>query len=488
MKQTIDYTFDEVSDNKEGKYLFGFSLNTVSKHINQIEKKYFDGRKIYHGLTNSKNNAIIFRHEIKGLLLLLLKLELEDVFRDGKSKDAGISTANVEKIIETYSYALDILSNHEYQVLMHYSDIENGLNFLESIKAFKDELRKVLILLATKYHDHPNNYYKMFIKRIRAISVSMIYGSNDLSFLNKNVKLRCIDLREPVLKAINCISNDMYYYDDNNICKRRPTLPKKYEKYGIIEFNFYEIRCEHLCIPEDEPKDSNNNLDMQREQTIDDLKNVSPYDIFKIRNKLNDILQELYEKEYPIQQHYSFYEPIQEKNDKILNQMEKAMKEYIPIYCKIQNLCYGKLSNDEMKEVFQNDSFLLEFQNRRYRLLHTELCGWSFSKYFVQLEKQLSTALQNDETITDEEIDNMINCVMKVYKEKVDKNAELVREEFLHLDDVEFMKKEYRGIIDNIIDIDYHCEALAKNLIAMILKQESDDGTIKNMRMSNITF
>ena len=121
---------------------------------------------MYHGLANSKNNAILFRHEIKGLLLLLLKLELEDVFRDGKSKDAGISTANVEKIIETYSYALDILSSHEYQVLMHYSDIENGLCFIESIKAFKDELKKVLILLATKYHDHPTNYYTLFIKKL----------------------------------------------------------------------------------------------------------------------------------------------------------------------------------------------------------------------------------------------------------------------------------------------------------------------------------
>ena len=102
MKSTIDYLFKDVSDNKEGKALFGFSAQTVKKCINDIEQNYFQGRKIYHGLSKSKNNAIIFRCEIKGLLLLLLKLELEDVFRDDKAKTSGISNDNIDKIIGTY--------------------------------------------------------------------------------------------------------------------------------------------------------------------------------------------------------------------------------------------------------------------------------------------------------------------------------------------------------------------------------------------------
>ncbi len=479
MKQTIDHTFKEVSDNGKGETLFGFSINTISKYINLIEKKYFDDKKIYHGITNSKNNAILFRHEIKGLLLLLLRLELEDVFLDEKSKDTGISTANVDKIIETYDYTLDILSSHEYQVLMHFFDIENGFSFIECIKTFKDELKRVLILLTTKYHDHTTNYYTLFIKSIRDISVSMIYGSRDLRFLKQKVNLKSLDLRGPVLKAINCISNDMYYFDDNKICKRMYTLPENYKKYEDIWYEFYDIRNMHLyCQPLEGIDELGSDLNMQKELNETDLKAQEENDIYTIRELLSDNLKKLYEQVYSIKQQNNIYHPSQEKNDKILEAIKIGLKEYIPIFCKIQNLCYGKLSNDEMKEVFQNDRFLLEFQNRRYRLLHTELCGWSFSQFFVPLENQLSESLKKDVTITEEEIDEIINCIMKDYKEQVDKNAELVREEFLHLEDMEFMKNEYSGIFDNINDIDYHCEALAKNLIAMILKQESDDGTI----------
>lgn len=480
MKQTIDYTFNEVSDNGEGKKLFGFSFNTVSKYINLIEKKYFDDKKIYHGLTNSKNNAILFRYEIKGLLLLLLKLELEDVFIDGKSKDTGISAANVEKIAETYSYALNTLSSHEYQVLMHFIDIKNSIAFIDIIRDFKDELKRVLILLATRFHDHPTNYYRMFIKRIRDISVSMIYGSHDLRFLNRRVDLRSLDLRSPVLDAIKLISNDMYFYDANKICKRKYVLPEQYEKYEDICYQFYDIRNMHLyCEPLGDVENLGYDLNTQTELNDEVLEEQGDNDISTIRDLLSTILQELYEQEFPIKKKNYFDLPSRDKIDIILQEMKSALKEYIPIFCKMQNLCYGKLSNDEMSEVFQNDRFLLEFQNRRYMLLHTELCDWSFSQYFVPLENQLSELLQKGETISDEKIEDMINCIIKEYKDKVDKNAELVREEFLHLDDMEFMKKEYSGIIDNIIDIDFHCEELAKNLIAMILKQESDDGTIK---------
>ncbi|SHM40419.1 hypothetical protein [Ruminococcus flavefaciens] len=487
MKQTIDYTFKEVSDNKEGKTLFGFSLNTVSKCINRIENTYFDGKKLYHGLTNSKNNAIIFRHEIKGLLLLLLKLELEDVFRDGKSKDTGISTANVEIITETYTYALDNLSGHEYQVLMHCFDIENGIAFVDIIKDFKDELKRVLILLATKYHDHPANYYTMFIKRIRDISVSMIYGSHELRFLNRRVNLRSLDLRLPVLKAITLISNDMYYYDDNNICKRRYTLPEEYEKYEDIWDGFYDIRNIHLyCAPLGDVENQEYDLDIQTELNEKELKEQGEEkDIYTIRDELSNILQELYEQEFPIKQKNYVYQLSQDKIDKKLQKMKTELKEYIPLFCKMQNLCYGKLSSDEMTEVFQNDSFLLEFQNRRYMLLHSEFCGWSFSKYLLKIEGIFSDMLKENIPFTEQLIDEITNVNMQQYKETVDNRAELLRKEFLHLDDMDFLQKEYSGIIDNIYDIDSHCEALAKNLIAMILKQEADDGSTKSVRMCN---
>ena len=115
-----------------------------------------------------------------------MKLELEDVFRDVKSKKSGVTIGSIDRIIDSYVFALDeeLLSDYEYRVLMQFTDIDDGFTFLESIKAFRNALSKSLIILATKYHDHAANYFKMFIKRIRAISVSMIYGSYDLKLLN----------------------------------------------------------------------------------------------------------------------------------------------------------------------------------------------------------------------------------------------------------------------------------------------------------------
>lgn len=476
MKQTIDHQLKELSDDGKGNHWFGFSINTVRKVINDIEINYFQGRKIYHGLTNADNNAIIFRYEIKGLLLLLLKIELEDVFRDDKSKDTGISSANVDKIIEIYSYALDKLSDYEYQVLMQFTDIEDGFYFLDSIKSFKDELTRLLIIIATKYHDHTANYYKMFIKRIKDISVSMIYGSHDLSFLNSKVFLQPLDLRKAIIKTINRISNDLYYYNDDKICRRSYYLPEQYKKLEEIYYDFYEIRIKHMYCPSigDILKGEDTiDIDMQYELNSDDLR-ANEEDVLKIREELSDVLKKLYEQLYPLKPHEYVLIPSKEKVDNVLKTIKTALSEYILCFCKMQKFCYGKLSETEMKEIFNNESFLCEFYNRRFQLLHTELCDWSFARYLTAIEADLSRKLLTDEFPTQEEIETIVENCIKNYKEKVDKNAKIVRDEFSNLDDKEFLKREYNGIIDNINNIEVHCEALAKNLIAMILKRESD--------------
>ena len=498
MKQTIDHTFKNVSDNEEGKTLFGFTINTVSKYINQIEKQYFDGRKIYHGLTNSQNNPILFRHEIKGLLLLLLKLELEDPFHDEKSKITGVSETNIEKILDTYTYALDILSSHEYQVLMQYMDIENGMTFIDCVKSFKDELKRVLVLIATKYHDHAINYYDQFIRKIRDISVSIIYSTKELRFFNSNHNLRSLDLREPIMRAINCISNDIYYFDKNKICKRNVMLPDKYVIYQYkskneesnIREKYYEIRQKHLSYERTGLiKDGNASydikLDEQTELDEDHFKTVRDDNdnIDTVREKLDDVLEQLYKQAYPIKRITNISLPSKENVDYVLEKIKKELREYIPLFCKMQNLCYDKLSAAERKEIFLNDRFLLSFQNKRYPILHTDLCDYPFAGYLVDIEQYLSDRLLEDKVPSEEEIDTIVDKCIQDYKVKVGERAKWVREEFQHLDDNDFLKKEYSGIIDNINDIDLHCDALAKNLIAMILKQESDRGLIKSVRM-----
>ncbi len=59
MKKTIDLSYKEISDNQEGKYLFGFSIQTVQKAIKTLEKQYFQGRNIFR--KDDKNSSYVFR-------------------------------------------------------------------------------------------------------------------------------------------------------------------------------------------------------------------------------------------------------------------------------------------------------------------------------------------------------------------------------------------------------------------------------------------
>ena len=464
MKSTIDYLFKDVSDNNEGKALFGFSAQTVKKRINDIEQNYFDGRKIYHGLSKSKNNAIIFRCEIKGLLLLLLKLELEDVFRDDKSKKSGVTIGSIDRIVDSYVFTLDeeLLSDYEYRVLMQFTDIDDGFTFLESIKAFRNELSKSLIILATKYHDHAANYFKMFTKRIRAISVSMISGSYDLKLLNSSFLLQPLDLKAALIRAINQICDDLYYFKGDMICRRRINLLDN-EKLSE-EYN--NIITKHLCI-------KGNSIDEQRELASDEFPH-DEYDIKDIREELTSLLCIYYEQKYPHIPTLLYSAPAKQNIEDELSKAEKALYRYIELFIKMQKLCYGKLSESECKEVYNYEPFLREFYNTRLQLLHTEIYDWSFANYLPYLETNLTRLIEKDALTNTAQTNELIKTTMNCYRADVMNRTQIVTEEMDKYNNKEALKSEYSGIIDNIEEIEANCESLAKNLIAMILKRESD--------------
>lgn len=87
MNNNHDLTYADISDEK-GK-LFGKSRKTVFEAINRIEDRYFDGKYILRA--NGEKSDVLFRWEIKDLLLALLKFEIEDVFIDrDPQKDSKI--------------------------------------------------------------------------------------------------------------------------------------------------------------------------------------------------------------------------------------------------------------------------------------------------------------------------------------------------------------------------------------------------------------
>ena len=350
---------------------------------------------------------------------------------------------------------------------MQFSDIDDTLTFLDTIKEFRDELSRLLIILATKYHDHPSNYCKMFIKRIRDISVSMIYGSNDLRLLNSQLLIQPLDLRKAIIRAINTICSDLYYFKQDNICKRHLSLNDNAEEYLDLSIKFNRIRKEHICV-----KDGC--ADSQREKRSDEL----PYDvdsIVDIREELSDLLEEYYKKKYThISQQKSFPQ-VKKEIEKESETIKDNLSKYLRTFIKIQRLCYGIMSEDESNEIYKNETFLREFYSLRYILMCTNLCDWSFANYLPKMEFALSKRIRNNDIPTEEEIAKIVEKTISDYRIIVNKNAILVEEEFDKICSKDYLKNCYGNIIDNIDNINNLCDTLAKNLIAMILKRESDN-------------
>lgn len=460
MKSTIDYLFKDLSDNKEGKKMFGFSAQTVKKCINNIEQTYFDGRKIYHGLSESQNNAIIFRCEIKGLLLLLLKLELENVFRDDKSKKSGVTISSIDRIFDTYKFALDeeFLSDYEYRVLMQFSDIEDEFTFYESIKSFRNELSRLLIILATTYDDHAANYFKMVIKRIRNISASMLYGSFDIKVLNKERFLQPLDLRLSLIKAINEICTDLYWFNKDNLCQRKMIL---FDNAALSE-EYSKICIKHICM-------EGEYSDQQREKVSEEFPHDED-DITDIRNELTSFLNKYYESKYPYIPKQTYIYPTKEIMDERFETLRRKLNEYIDCYCTTQKIMLGKIPTEEINTIPKD--YLRYLLRQRFFLNNLTIFDWSFNQFLPKLEDELSDRIKTDSTQLNKE--EILEKYMKEYTTDVYERLSILKKGFNNYDNKEFLKNNYCNIIDNIEDIEAHCEALAKNIIAMILKRETD--------------
>lgn len=146
MRKTIDYTYMDVSDNQKGEHLFGISTQTVKKAIARLEKRYFQERHIFR--SKGKGSDFLFRHEIKSLLLLLVRLELDNVFADSKSKDNGVSLANMDKLINEYEYITDPECLREYEdVVLHQSfNAEESVDFIYTIDSFQKAMTNLIVL------------------------------------------------------------------------------------------------------------------------------------------------------------------------------------------------------------------------------------------------------------------------------------------------------------------------------------------------------
>ena len=107
--------------------------------------------------------------------------------------------------------------------------------------------------------------------------------------------------------------------------------------------------------------------------------------------------------------------------------MKNPLHDYIHQFDLMKRLCSGTLSPTESGEIYADSHFLDNFYRLRFYLLHTELDGWSFSKYLTDIETELLRKIESGDTLTNDYLNNTITDTIKAYKTKIADNQELVR-------------------------------------------------------------
>lgn len=464
--KTIDFTLAEVSDEKDGKHLFGFSAHTVKDTINKIETKYFNGRRVYHGTSTAKNNPVIFRPEIKGLLLILLKIELEDVFLDDKTKDTGVSVKSISSLIETYNmvFAKSILSPHEKRVLFHYSDnFDDAKSILNKIRDFKISLTRMCFHLATKYHDSPTDYYSMTIKKIDEISETLILGADEYKIINVDNLFNPLDLRTPIVRAIEIILKDIFYFDEDNLCLRKDSLnaDKSISELKVISSEYTGNYNEHIGY------DYENDKLVEKQE--DNFEKID-----KQREELTDILDKYYKLRYPDKN--SNKGTIEDTNYRrqIFKKMKIELRAHLKRHIMIRNLLNGNL-NEDVYKIIKGDSYFLKRYNRERDILaaYTEY-SLPFRKFLYSAEEEIEKRIPNGTIISRKIIKRIAKSAIDKYNIDVQKRLNIIDKTFDDCFQSFKLKTFLSGFKDNIDEISMHCEEIAKNIIAIILKEEND--------------
>ena len=469
MKKTIDLTYKEVSDNQEGKSLFGKSTQTVKKTIAVLEKKYFAGRNIFRN--DDTTSDFLFRYEIKNLLLLLIKLEMDDVFSDAKAKADGVSTKGIHKILKSYELMNDeeLLRDYEYRVLLQSVNADESIHFIETIKTFQTALATFLTLSVKYYDKFSTDFFEDIIYKLNEWSRNIIYWTDEVSQLEKSHK-KIIDfnpyhlkfhertesltlnLKTAVVKAINRIADELYEFDENGVCIRKNLEPLGEDE---IENPYTQI--------------------VEYDEKLDDEK------ADEIHAGMDKVMDDYWKKVFPNQgqQHQPRFQHNQEKQiEESLYDLKKIACGYLMHYCGGKAMVIGYLymsAPPDADNTKEREKTFEVFEGLRMQLESFRLSDLSFEPYLRKLEKSAwQWCLENKFDMTPYSFEKMVDQSIAKFKEDSDKLRKAARSEFDKIQNKNFKETELEGTESNIDELYRQCESLAENMLAVILKIEAD--------------
>lgn len=528
MNGTIDLSYADVSDNGKGKAMYGKSTQTVFKAISRLEKEYFQGKNIFRN--DDSKSDYLFRWEISNLLKLLLWLELNDVFNDGKSKKSGITEMNINKIINGYRHTFqdDVLREYEREVLTSFLNAKDAEAFLVDMAKIESLMSKLFIMISVCYAQLPINHFKNIIKGISELT-EKVYAETIINRKAKNDDMPRIrinkngviissggipltlNLKRAVVDAINKISDKLYDFDENGVCTRKVEISGDAELqmwYSALCERYMEIdengKYKERCKDDIESVDSIDEIREDLDEFISDyLKNClqNPENIDDMISNYLKTCSQNPQNSFPIASDYlkaccpnsedvnniifdylkSHFQNSKNGNDKIENLLRKPVKEYIVEYCYMKAFFAGMINKEQWDFKFSAEECYTRTIKERNYLSNYNHTGFKFDKYLTELEEEAWKAvLESDGEIWDGYLKRMADKYVDKYLEKKEEYQEKLSQKIKDVEELYFPEADIENVNDNIQDIHKNCDALIKNMLAIILKIE-DSGKAEEL-------
>ena len=512
-RKTVDYTFKDIIADKQIKNYLNCGEVKIKRCMNSIEEKYFDGKRIYHAISSKEKSDFLFRFEIKGLLLLLLKLEIEDPI-DGRTQKKGVSSLNVKKMITSITpQYLDVLNNYEFKLVVQYCDPEH----LNSIYDILEQTQKSLMHLAVVYAKNYDNFIwglsrsiQHKIDQITKMIIGRTYGNDDLkigTILEMNNALTRlvpssynvqIGLKEAVIKAIKRITRDIYYFDENNVCYRKIYLPKSESTFENIRNKFCILQLKHIDVPWKDKRIENKILskhskiddiyymedkndktfDRCAEYTVsddlnsEDLKTVrrlyknqkeielAEDEISEIQNCIEMILFNYYDescgKQLEVYEDYRYYDKI----EKSINKLENDFTNYVEYLYELQ--IHGLKNN---KKYSLKD--LIDYRKKIEKVI---ICDIEFDMHLSFFEAKFFEKFSYSNCEDGQFLYTLIEETLNNFKEEIIYVRSDVEKEFELIDSSDYKNTPYESIEENIERLKNLIDELVNEVYAMIIR------------------
>ncbi|MCM1228197.1 MAG: hypothetical protein NC320_12415 [Clostridium sp.] len=473
MNKTIDLTYSDLCD--ENNKLFGKSRKTVFQAIDRLEQQYFKDKKILRN--KGEGSDILFRWEIKNLLLILLQLEIENVFNDNKTQHTkGVSNLSMEKILNSYISINDTNAMRDYErmVLLSTSNSHGTIEFLNSLNTFKNVIKNLMTIYARYYHLFNSDYFYKIINAINTMSRDIIYSVYDIEENLKDCanspyraypefgKGLSIDLKKQLVKAINAISDEIYDFDSEGFCTRRINI--SYDK----DFN---EKYENFC-----SKHINMDTKPFIELSYDDSEYINKEND---RKELDELMNEFWSNNRGKTEYRKndYKHKSLEKMDEITTSIKSVILGYINAHCFVKGYIWGFLKKEDIKKIKKCtiEELFEAYEQRRQEISELKLSDKSFYDNIKNIEDDAWSLLIKKKTITKDECIEIIDKYVDEFRQKTDAGRIRSQEEFKMIESEQFEGTDLEGVSNNIHNIEKSCEDIMKNLLSMILKIESNE-------------